>query len=50
MPKAITSKQERGAFFDAISSMRDRAIFLIFASSGLGRQELLGLGMGEISL
>ncbi len=50
LPKAIPSRQELGTFFDAISSMRDRAIFLMFASSGLGRQELLGMGMGEINL
>jgi integrase len=50
LPKAIPSKQELRTFFDAIDGLRDRAIFLMFASSGLRRQELLGLRRGEITL
>jgi len=50
LPKAIPRRQALQDFYTASDDLRDRAIFLMFASSGLRRQELLGLRMGEIDL
>ncbi len=48
MPKTIPSKEELRKFYGAIGSTKDRAIFLMFASSGLRRSELLNIKMDEV--
>jgi len=49
-PKSIPDKRELRRFYGAIDDAMERALFLMFASSGLRRQELLDLKMGGIDL
>jgi len=48
MPKSIPSKDEINVFFNAINNLRDRTIFLFFASSGLRRHELLEINLSDV--
>jgi len=49
-PKTVPSKEDLGRFFDALENDRDRAIFLMYATSGLRRNELLTLVVDEVDL
>jgi len=42
-PKKIPAKEELQRFYEAIDSVKEKALFLIFASSGLRRNEVLKL-------
>ncbi|MBC7126843.1 MAG: tyrosine-type recombinase/integrase [Candidatus Methanosuratus sp.] len=48
MPKIIPSKEELRRFYEAIFSTKEKALFLMFASSGLRRSELLDIKMDEV--
>jgi len=49
-PKTVPSKEDLRRFFDALENDRDRALFLMYATSGLRRTELLGLTVDDIDL
>jgi len=49
-PKTVPSKEDLGRFFDVLETDRDRAAFLLFATSGLRRSELLRLRLDEVDL
>ena len=49
-PKTVPSKQDLKRFFDALENDRDRSLFLMYATSGLRRTELLGLTVGNVDL
>jgi len=49
-PQIAPTKEDLGKFFDVLECDRDRAIFLLFASSGLRRNELLTLTVDEVDL
>jgi integrase len=49
-PRLVPSKEDLQRFFDALDSDRDRAIFLMYATSGLRKSELLGLSLDDIDL
>ena len=49
-PKTVPSKEDLRRFFDALETDRDRAAFLLFATSGLRRSELLSLRLDEMDL
>jgi len=49
-PKTVPSKDDLRSFFDTLENDRDRAFFLLAASSGLRRNELLGLTLGDLDL
>ncbi|MEM4203957.1 MAG: tyrosine-type recombinase/integrase [Candidatus Methanomethylicaceae archaeon] len=48
MPKVIPSKEDLRRFCAAIDGAMERALFLMFASSGLRRSELLNIKMDEV--
>ncbi|MEN3059582.1 MAG: tyrosine-type recombinase/integrase [Candidatus Methanosuratincola petrocarbonis] len=48
MPKLIPSKKEIQEFYSALEGARDRALFLMYASSGLRRKEVLNIRMDEV--
>jgi len=50
IPKTVPSKEDLQRFFGALDNDRDRAIFLLYATSGLRRTELLGLTPDDIDL
>jgi len=47
-PKSIPSKKELQQFFDAIDSVKEKTLFLLYASSGLRRREILTLRIKDI--
>jgi integrase len=47
-PKTVPSKEDLKRFFDALENDRDRAFFLLAASSGLRRSELLNLSLDDL--
>jgi len=47
-PKTVPSKEDLKRFFDALETDRDRALFLLFASSGLRRSEVLSLSIEDL--
>jgi integrase len=49
-PKTVPSKEDLRRFFDALENDRDRAFFLLAATSGLRRNELLSLTLGDLDL
>jgi integrase len=49
-PKQVPSKEDLRRFFDALENDRDRAFFLLAASSGLRRNELLSLTIDDLGL
>jgi len=49
-PKQVPSKEDLQRFFNALDDDRDRAIFLMYATSGLRKSELLGLNLDDIDL
>lgn len=49
-PKTVPSKEDLRRFFDALENDRDQAFFLLAATSGLRRNELLGLTLGDLDL
>jgi len=49
-PKTVPSKEDLKGFFDALENDRDRAIYLMYATSGLRRNELLGLTVDDLDL
>ena len=49
-PKTVPSKEDLRRFFDALENDRDRALFLMYATSGLRRTELLGLTLDDLNL
>ena len=49
-PKTVPSKDDLKRFFDALNNDRDKAIFLMYATSGLRRNELLCLTVDEVDL
>jgi len=50
LPKRIQSKDELKRFYEAIPSLRYKAMFLLFASSGLRLSEVLGLKVSDLDL
>jgi len=46
--KPISSKEELKKFYAALERSRDKAMFLLFATSGLRRNEVLSLSIGDI--
>jgi integrase len=49
-PKTVPSKDDLRRFFDALENDRDRAFFLLAATSGLRRSELLILTLDDLDL
>jgi len=49
-PKRLPSKDDLKRFFNALVTDRDRAIFLLYVTSGLRRNELLSLTIDDIDL
>lgn len=49
-PKSIVSKEDLQTFYNALDSVKDKALFLIYASSGLRRNEILSLTLEDIDL
>jgi len=49
-PKTVPSKEDLRRFFGALDNDRDRALFLMYATSGLRRTELLGLTIDDVDL
>jgi len=49
-PKTVPSIEDLRKFFDALENDRDRAFFLLAASSGLRRNELLNLTLDDLNL
>ena len=49
-PKILPSKEELKRFYGVLSSLRDKAMFLLLASSGLRLGEVLSLMRSEIDL
>jgi len=49
-PKTVPSKEDLRRFFDALDNDRDRAVFLLYATSGLRRTELLSLTIEDLDL
>ena len=49
-PIQVPSKEDLKRFFEALENDRDRAIFLMYATSGLRRNELLGLTVDDLDL
>ncbi len=47
-PKMIPTKEELQAFYNAIDNLRDKTIFLLFATSGLRMEELLNITSDEV--
>lgn len=47
-PKTAPSTSELRKFYEALKTDRDRALFLLYATSGLRESELLNLEMGNI--
>jgi integrase len=47
-PKHIVSKEDLGRFYEALESPKEKALFLLYATSGLRRQEILTLTAGNI--
>jgi integrase/recombinase XerD len=47
-PKHIVSKEELRRFYKAIKSPKEKALFLLYATSGLRRQEILSLKPEDI--
>jgi len=47
-PKKILTKREIQQFYGAIESLKDKALFLLYASSGLRRREALSLEISDI--
>lgn len=47
-PKIISTKAELRKFYEAIDSLKEKALFLMYASSGLRRMEILGLKRMDI--
>jgi len=47
-PKRLPNKDDLRRFFDALQNDRDRAVFLLYATSGLRRTELLGLTVDAV--
>jgi integrase len=47
-PKKIPSQRDLQRFFEAISSVKQRALFLVFASSGLRTNEVLRLEREDV--
>jgi len=46
--KTVPSREELQKFYAALETPRDRALFLVYATSGLRRSEVLGLEIGDI--
>ncbi|MEM2227648.1 MAG: integrase [Candidatus Bathyarchaeia archaeon] len=49
-PPIVPSKEDLKRFYNALSNKRDKALFLIFASSGLRTNEILSLDLADIDL
>jgi site-specific recombinase XerD len=49
-PKSVPSNSDLAKFFDALEKDRDRLLFLLFASSGLRRSEVLSLSGEDLDL
>jgi len=49
-PKTVPTKDDLRRFFDALENDRDKSIFLMYATSGLRRNELLTLAIDEFDL
>jgi len=49
-PKSIPIKEQLQKFYAALKSPKDRAIFLIYATTGLRKHELVSLALKEIDL
>ena len=47
-PKTIPSKKELQQFYGALENPKDKALFLLYASSGLRRQEALSLHIEDL--
>jgi hypothetical protein len=47
-PKHIVSKEDLRGFYEAIETPKERALFLLYATSGLRRQEILSLKPEDI--
>jgi integrase len=47
-PKTIPSREALQKFYEALVSTKERALFLLYASSGLRRMEVLNLALGDI--
>ncbi len=47
-PKHIVSKEDLRRFYEAIETPKDKALFLLYATSGLRRQEILSLEPDDI--
>jgi len=48
-PKTIPSKEQLRMFYEALESTRDKALFLLFVTSGLRKSEVLSLELDQIN-
>ena len=48
-PKNIPSREALKNFYEALSSTKEKALFLLYASSGLRRMEALNLSIEDIN-
>jgi integrase len=49
-PKTISSKKKLRGFFDELPTVKDKALFLLYATSGLRRMEILSLILDDVDL
>ena len=49
-PKMIPTREQLQRFYAALQTPRDRALFLMYAATGLRREEVLSLTLGDIDL
>jgi integrase/recombinase XerD len=49
-PKTVPSNDNLRRFFDALENVRDRTVFLLYATTGLRRNELLSLTLDDLDL
>jgi len=49
-PKTVPSKQDLQRFFNALDNLRDKTVFLLYATTGLRRTELLTLTIDEVDI
>jgi len=50
VPKSVLGRVDLMKFFDALETDRDKLLFLLFASSGLRRSEILSLTIADLDL
>jgi len=49
-PKSIVTREQLVAFYQALTDLKEQALFLLYATSGLRRNEILGLNVQDLDL